>query len=157
MKKRIPRSSNSKIMGKSLQDSALFEIIYLRQHVISTQLFMWAIEQKVPVKMYLDTKMLLLSLKKTTLLSYTNEQIEPDAFVLIWIYKSSRLFTRVSLRKHSTWIHPHSYIMVAGIKWKNMANVYKSLLNLLCPASFENSLPFYLELRMTVPETLQKC
>ncbi len=43
---------------------------------------MWAIEQKVPVKIYLDSKMLLLSLKKTTLLSYENEQrarcIGPD-------------------------------------------------------------------------------
>lgn len=95
MKKTMQWSSNSKLMGKSLQDSALCEIIYSRQLVISTQLFMWAIEQKVPVKMYLDTKMLLLSLKKTTLLSYTNEQIEPDAFALIWIYKSSSLFTRV--------------------------------------------------------------
>lgn len=57
---------------------------------------MWAIEQKVPVKMYLDTKMLLLSLKKTTLLSYENEQIEPDALVLIWIYKSiAFIHTRV--------------------------------------------------------------
>lgn len=28
--------SNSKLMGKSLQDRALCEIIYLRQHVIST-------------------------------------------------------------------------------------------------------------------------